>query len=682
MSLVVGLLYFFLRRLAYLLSISVTKPAERNFPHVHSFVLPDPSHFSANLLYSPLPTNSFFQNFAVNNGNESEYLHPYFIKPSLSSLSLSYPSIFCNSSITYQVFSPDLTISTQDKNPDQHPKISSFSDLSVTLDFPSTNLQFFLVRGSPYLTCLVKGKSEVLISSIVTIESMSFNSILTKYTIKLNNKQKWLIYASSPIKFSKNDKFSITSDAFSGIIRIAISPDSGSAFESILDQHSTAYPVFGEATFTNLFTLEYRWEKQGFGDLLMLAHPLQLELLSSAENDKVVILKDFKYNSMDGDLVGVVGDSWILKSKPVPITWNSIQGIDKKHFPRIISSLDNDTKNLNLTATMSIKSSYFFGKAIARAARLELVAEEVSHPVVIPHILKFLKTSIQPWLDSTFSGNGFLYESKWRGLVTKLGSNDPLADFGFGMYNDHHFHLGYFLYAIAVIAKQDPDWGATYKPQAYSLMSDFMSQNPNFKYPVLRNFDLWKLHSWAGGIPEFPDGRNQESTSEAVNAYYAASLLGLAYGDSEVFELGSSLTSFEIMSAQKWWHVEENSELYAKDFVKENRVVGILWNSKRESRLWWASAELRECRLAIQVMPVTPITEALFSDVGYVKELVEWTSPALKRKDVDEGWKGFYYAMEAIYDWESALGKILDLTGFDDGNSLTNLLWWVYSRKH
>ncbi|KAK6913461.1 Glycosyl hydrolase family 81, C-terminal domain [Dillenia turbinata] len=664
-------------------SIEASKPNPFYFPHVDSSVLPDPSHsFSHNLLSSPLPTNSFFQNFAVNNGNESEYIHPYFIKPSLSSLSLSYPSLFHNSSITYQVFSPALTISAPDKSPNQAHKVSSFSHLSVTLDFPSTNLQFFLVRGSPYVTCLVKGKTEVLISSVYKIKSVSPCGNLTKYTIKLSNKQKWLIYASSPINLSKNNKFSITSAAFSGIIRIAISPDSDSSFESILDQHSTAYPVFGEAGFKNPFTLEYKWEKQGFGDLLMLAHPLHLQLLSSPENDEVVVLKDFKYNSMDGDLVGVVGETWILKSKPVPITWSSIQGIDKKHFSRIISSLDNDTKNLNLTATMSITSSYFFGKAIARAARLALIAEEVDHTVVIPQILKFLKNSIRPWLDSTFSGNGFLYESKWRGLVTKLGSNDSTADFGFGLYNDHHFHLGYFLYTIAVVAKLDPDWGATYKPQAYSLMSDFMSQNPNFQYPVLRNFDLWKLHSWAAGIFEFPDGRNQESTSEAVNAYYAASLLGLAYGDSEVFEFGSSLTSFEIMSAQKWWHVEENSELYAKDFVEENRVVGILWNSKRESRLWWASAELRECRLGIQMLPLTPITEPLFSDVGYVKELVEWTSPALKREGVAEGWKGFYYAMEGIYDWKSALRKILDLSGFDDGNSLTNLLWWVYSRSH
>ncbi|KAG5102749.1 hypothetical protein JHK84_047718 [Glycine max] len=32
------------------------------------------------------------------------------------------------------------------------------------------------------------------------------------------------------------------------------------------------------------------------------------------------------------------------------------------------------------------------------------------------------------------------------------------------------------------------------------------------------------------GLTEFGDGRNQQSTSEVVNAYYASGLMGLAYG--------------------------------------------------------------------------------------------------------------------------------------------------------
>ncbi|WJX72889.1 endo-1,3(4)-beta-glucanase [Trifolium repens] len=257
-----------------------------------------------------------------------------------------------------------------------------------------------------------------------------------------------------------------------------------------------------------------------------------------------------------------------------------------------------------------------------------------------------------------------------------------LISFGFGIYNDHHYHLGYFLYGIAVLAKIDPIWGIKYKPQAYSLMEDFMnlSRNSNSNYTRLRCFELFKLHSWAGGLTEFGDGRNQESTSEAVNAYYSAALIGMAYDDAELVATASTLTSLEILVAEMWWHVKEGANMYEKDFTKKNKIIGVLWSNKRDSGLWFGPAEWKECRLGIQLLPLLPISEVLFSNVDYVKELVEWTLTALNREGVKEGWKGFVYALEAIYDNESALEKIRKLKGFDDGNSLTNLLWWIHSR--
>ena len=66
-------------------------------------------------------------------------------------------------------------------------------------------------------------------------------------------------------------------------------------------------------------------------------------------------------------------------------------------------------------------------------------------------------------------------------------------------------------------------------PQAYSLMVDFMTLGKwsSSIYSRLRCFDLYKLHSWAGGLTKFAEGRNQKSTNEAVNAYYSAALMGL-----------------------------------------------------------------------------------------------------------------------------------------------------------
>lgn len=417
----------------------------------------------------------------------------------------------------------------------------------------------------------------------------------------------------------------------------------------------------------------------------MLAHPLHLKLLSN--NDcSIAVLDNFRYNSIDGDLVGVVGDSWVLKPDPVSVTWHSIKGVQEDSHQEIISALIKDVNALDSSAPVT-DSSYFYAKLIARAARLALIAEEVCYLDVIPAIRTYLKNMIEPWLNGSFGPNGFLYDPKWGGLITKLGSRDTGADFGFGIYNDHHYHLGYFVYAIAVLAKIDPLWGKRYKPQAYTLMADYMTlgkkgAKSNSNYPRLRCFDLFKLHSWAGGLTEFADGRNQESTSEAVNAYYSAALLGLAYGDIRLVAAASTVLTLEIHAAKMWWQVKEDDAIYPQDFTSENRVVGVLWSTKRDSGLWFAPKEWKECRLGIQLLPLLPVSEVLFSDVTFVKQLVNWTMPALARDSVGEGWKGFVYALESIYDKDGAMEKIKGLNGFDDGNSLSNLLWWIHSRNN
>lgn len=54
----------------------------------------------------------------------------------------------------------------------------------------------------------------------------------------------------------------------------------------------------------------------------------------------------------------------------------------------------------------------------------------------------------------------FQYDTVWGGIFLR-GTDGDLAyytDFGFPYYNDHHFHLGYFLYAIAYYAKHYTSW--------------------------------------------------------------------------------------------------------------------------------------------------------------------------------------------------------------------------------
>lgn len=72
----------------------------------------------------------------------------------------------------------------------------------------------------------------------------------------------------------------------------------------------------------------------------------------------------------------------------------------------------------------------------------------------------------------------------------------------------------------------------------------------------------------------------QESTSEAVNAYYGLYLLGKARGSGALADWGRVLLATEVRSAQRYWHVRAavQPQVYPQPFAA-NRVVGVLWNS-------------------------------------------------------------------------------------------------------
>ncbi|KAL6271130.1 hypothetical protein ACE6H2_028041 [Prunus campanulata] len=56
-----------------------------------------------------------------------------------------------------------------------------------------------------------------------------------------------------------------------------------------------------------------------------------------------------------------------------------------------------------ISTPITIASSYFYGKLVARSATLALIAEEVDCLDVVPATRKYLADAIEPWLDGTFS---------------------------------------------------------------------------------------------------------------------------------------------------------------------------------------------------------------------------------------------------------------------------------------
>eukprot|EP00968_Pinguiococcus_pyrenoidosus_P016745 scaffold1627_cov238-Pinguiococcus_pyrenoidosus.AAC.11 len=244
--------------------------------------------------------------------------------------------------------------------------------------------------------------------------------------------------------------------------------------------------------------------------------------------------------------------------------------------------------------------TYFSGKQLAKLARIIVIADEVGFDKTrVKQAVHRLTQRCEIWLNGS-AESPLLYDNMWGGMVscgctfdeqkrTCVNSypecpalTNPGQNFGHGYYNDHHFHYGYHIYAAAVASKFDPDWGKKYFQHVLTLIRDIA--NPSKKdlsFHPWRHKDWFLGSSWASGIANiggkpYPNGRNQESSSEAVAAYEAVALYGSAMASifggapwglpatadaknatvsQQIRDLGRVLLAMEVRTAKRYWHV-------------------------------------------------------------------------------------------------------------------------------
>lgn len=363
--------------------------------------------------------------------------------------------------------------------------------------------------------------------------------------------------------------------------------------------------------------------------------------------------------------VGVVGDVWKMRYKRTSTSWFSTYGIYPEMKAQIHEALIHDAKNCEVT----FSDPYFGGKQIAKIARLVLIAEELKDTSIVHSLCAQLKQALHPWLQHRFK-----YDQSYGGVLCDESLQDKMKDFGAGWYNDHHFQYGYFLYAAAVLGKHDTKWLQENKEKCLNLVLDIANADHQHSYfCTYRHKDWYCGHSWASGLFEAVDGPNQESISEAVNAYYAIYLLGLSLEDKQVQEIGKVLLATEIHAAHVYWQIRSKSDMYPQPLC-DNKSIGIMNETRVLYGTWFGNrVEFIHC---IQMLPYTPITSELLP-VEWLKEEYPVLEKSLEDPTMEEGWRGFVYLTFSMLNARKALGLIRTLKTFDNGNSLTNSLHFV-----
>ena len=290
-------------------------------------------------------------------------------------------------------------------------------------------------------------------------------------------------------------------------------------------------------------------------------------------------------------------------------------------------------------------------------------------------------------------------------------SNDDFL-FSLGYYNDHHYHYGYHVYAAAVVAKFDPEWGRkSFDKVLLYYIRDFANPFPDDEYFVqFRHKDWFLGSSWASGLvsaENSPHGRNEESSSEAIAAYEAVALYGSVmvelFGDGNVAAYdhdrlamarmvqasGQLLTTTELRATNAYWHVwssETHTNTYPVAYTQP--VVGMLYDTMATFQTWFAPQAV--VSYGIQLMPLTVVAE-LRDDQEWAEELYPLYKQSCDDAGdfcYDNGWSILQAGLCATAgDRENALKQAMAISpkAFESlggaGNSLTNTIWFISTRR-
>ncbi|NDI34129.1 glycosyl hydrolase [Chengkuizengella sediminis] len=358
--------------------------------------------------------------------------------------------------------------------------------------------------------------------------------------------------------------------------------------------------------------------------------------------------------------------------------------------------------------------TYWMGKNLGRISNVLPLTTQLDDTFKQSELVQSIKATLEWWFTPTkynesgakVNDNYFYYDDHWKTLIgypTSYGSASEM--------NDHHFHYGYWIYAAAQVALleqdsadawyQDDQWGGMVNQLVQDIATTDRQSND---YLFLRNFDLYAGHSWANGVGYSPNsgghswehsGNNQESSSEAMNAWAALILWGTATGDTEIRDAGIYMYTTEREAINNYWF-DLYGDVFDPEYTNDGDTAVMVWGGKYNHITWWTEEPIEAH--GIQMLPVTGASLYLGLDPNYVKNNYDRAYaefPNYLEKKAQYGWPGLdnintwqdimlsYYALydpaEALLRWKDTNEELDPAVGIEFGESRARTYHWMRS---
>jgi hypothetical protein len=598
------------------------------------------------------PTNKWFSALALQKTPRAVFPTPLSFLPGSKSFEIGLPAV---SSTEKTIFGPHLPNVRVEITDAESYKVIRYDELSVDLEYLSGDKKLGVITitaGSPYIFFKANNDTQLSVSGSGTITADK---------------------SRAEIRVGQN------TSVIMGFNGAALASQAGSIVGTIpAGAHLTFYILPDGAkddlrrNASNRITgaeVSYKKAPDSYQTEIQLktanSKPTFLGLLSHQKSN--LMPAPFNYQTIYGQQNMTAGNLFTFSTGLAKIQ----DRLDLSNLQDDQRQLLSDTLRRDINATQfETQDTYFSGKALYRAAQLLDMAHQLDEPKLAASIQKRLAGELELW----FSGDSqsekyFYYNPVLKGIV-----GNPAA-FGSEEFNDHHFHYGYFIYAASILAKYDNDFLFRHKDSVNLLVADIANYNRGETLPLRRHFDPYFGHSWASGFAPFNDGNNQESSSEALNAWAAVTLWAQRIDDSRLKDEAEWMFSNEMAASNAYWlNFDAQLPPYNGGYTKS--TVTLNWGGKRDYATFFSSDP--NAILGIQLIPMNPsMTHSDQTAVRINKNTLE----ALPQGSYNTPFGDYilmYKSLSGIQDPIAAAQSLEDHL-IDGANSRSYLYAWLFA---
>ena len=660
-------------------------------------VPPDAPYRTAAMLKQAIPSNQWYSSVMFKQPSEPIHAHPATYRTSAQGIEVSYPKMTVvpaggrGNDIAYQHHAA-LTVSPVGFTP-ADARLDGIGDFSARValaDNAGNALTATLVHGSPFSYYQqTAGQARIHLAAGATpCAGVSQSNVLCVQV----DKRFYAVFAPADAKWNHKDSADpvIEFGASGRFYSVAVLPDESEASVAAtvnkFEQHAFAFVTGTHVAWafdaksgrvSTTFSADIKAMQAGQTNALLGLYAHQWR----GFDDKNAA--QFSYQSIRGDMHVIAANQFNTAYTYHGILpyWAGLK--ENANRERLQSLLEGDAARArNLYAIQLGTGTYWYGKALSATAQLMSVAEQEGNAAMAADLQKSLKEHLETWFAGDKPNGYFVKNNKAGSLIgypEEYGSAAHL--------NDHHFHYGYWLNAAAHIAMRDPKWAENnqWGGMVNLIKSDIATTDRgSAEFPFIRNFDVYEGHSWASGDADFIDGNNQESSSEAVNAWAGLILWGEATHNMAVRDLGVWLYTTETEAISDYWF-DQRHTVFAKEFGKV--VAAQVFGGRYAYNTWWTE-EPRQIQ-GINLMPITAASLYLGRDPAYINSFVAAIAPekrAYIKRGMDDGtpgdiWQDVLMSYYALSDPNGAVEHWKPKGSVELGETRSHTLFWLLSLK-